>query len=345
MTKNHQAPLVSTPHRRYNQLNFTTNQGSWPSILEQLGINASYLKNKHGPCPICGGKDRFRFDNKGSSGSFYCNNCGAGSGIKLLMLYHNWNYQEACNRLIQILGIEVKNHGFSTNIPIEINSLRTIDSEQKTNNWRLKSLISTWQQSNSVTINDPVDVYLKSRGINLNEFPLVLRHHSKLPYYSDNKKLIGYFNAMLSLVTSQNNQVVTLHRTYIENGRKADIPEPKKLMPAIKPGASLGASIKLYEPIEDKIGLAEGIENALSFYIATGVPAWSTINANGLEKIILPPSIREITIAVDNDVSNRGQEAASRLTERLLAEGRRVKRVIPPKVGQDFNDLLLEDKL
>ena len=41
--------------------------GSSPS----LGVPAKALTNRHGPCPICGGKDRFRFDDKGGRGTGY----------------------------------------------------------------------------------------------------------------------------------------------------------------------------------------------------------------------------------------------------------------------------------
>jgi putative DNA primase/helicase len=34
---------------------------AWPRVLAQLGIPESALRNKHSPCPACGGKDRFRF--------------------------------------------------------------------------------------------------------------------------------------------------------------------------------------------------------------------------------------------------------------------------------------------
>ena len=34
-------------------------QGRWRDILNQVGIDDAYLKNLHGPCPICrDGKDR-----------------------------------------------------------------------------------------------------------------------------------------------------------------------------------------------------------------------------------------------------------------------------------------------
>jgi phage/plasmid primase-like uncharacterized protein len=35
-------------------------RGRWKEILPQVGIDAIYLKNWHGPCPLCV-CDRFRF--------------------------------------------------------------------------------------------------------------------------------------------------------------------------------------------------------------------------------------------------------------------------------------------
>ena len=39
-------------------------QYHWPEIHAALGIDQRYLKNKHQPCPACGGKDRFRYDDR-----------------------------------------------------------------------------------------------------------------------------------------------------------------------------------------------------------------------------------------------------------------------------------------
>jgi len=68
-------------------------QCQWPSILSALaGLSSEQLTDKHQPCPLCGGKDRYRFDDQDGSGSWYCNQCGgkdqsggAGNGIELLM--------------------------------------------------------------------------------------------------------------------------------------------------------------------------------------------------------------------------------------------------------------------
>jgi putative DNA primase/helicase len=60
--------------------------GRWRSILPALGIDPRFLTGRNCPCPICGGKDRFRWDNKGGNGTFFCNQCGAGQGLKLAQL-------------------------------------------------------------------------------------------------------------------------------------------------------------------------------------------------------------------------------------------------------------------
>lgn len=88
-------------------------QGNWPSILGALaGLSGTQLTDKHQPCPLCGGKDRYRFDDQDGSGSWYCNKCGgrdsnggAGSGMDLLMRRTGWTFQEAAQRIEQHLGI------------------------------------------------------------------------------------------------------------------------------------------------------------------------------------------------------------------------------------------------
>ncbi|BBS35616.1 DNA primase [Enterobacter cloacae] len=56
--------------------------GHWPRILPALGVKV--IKNRHQACPVCGGSDRFRFDDKEGRGTWFCNQCGAGDGLKLV---------------------------------------------------------------------------------------------------------------------------------------------------------------------------------------------------------------------------------------------------------------------
>jgi putative DNA primase/helicase len=87
--------------------------GRWPDLLAHFcGLTPDQLTDKHQACPLCGGKDRYRFDDQDGSGSWYCNQCGgkdgkggAGNGMDMLMRRMNWSYAEACKRIEQRLGV------------------------------------------------------------------------------------------------------------------------------------------------------------------------------------------------------------------------------------------------
>ena len=78
--------------------------GKWRGIFLTLGISDSALKNKHGPCPLCGVNDRFRWDNKEGRGTFICNQCGAGDGMDLVMKLRNCGYAEAARAVEAVIG-------------------------------------------------------------------------------------------------------------------------------------------------------------------------------------------------------------------------------------------------
>lgn len=88
-------------------------QGHWPSILGALaGLSSEQLTDKHQPCPLCGGRDRYRFDDQEGTGSWFCNQCGGpaqsgggGSGMELLMRRTGWTFAEAAKRIEEHLGI------------------------------------------------------------------------------------------------------------------------------------------------------------------------------------------------------------------------------------------------
>ncbi|HSW70543.1 MAG TPA: toprim domain-containing protein, partial [Gammaproteobacteria bacterium] len=293
-----------------------------------------------------GGKDRYRFDDKGE-GTFICTHCGSGKGIKLLQLYHGWRFPEAASAVADFLELQFDR--FQAND--RYSEYRDINgSEDNVHQRRLSKReivyrrsrnIQTWAGGHPVSIGDPVDVYLQSRGIGLSHYPSALRFHPCLPYFDDDNNFIGNFPAMLALVTNPDGYGVCIHRTYLGNGSKANLPKPKKLMSAIFPNATKGASIKLFDPSTTELALAEGIETALSCFIATGIQAWATVSAWGMENVLLPASISSIVICVDNDKSGRGQEAALVLSRRLVAEGRKVRRIMPDSQGLDLNDVLL----
>ena len=68
-------------------------QGRWPDLLQHFaGLAPDQLTDRHQPCPCCGGTDRYRFDDRDGTGSWYCNQCGGkggtgggGTGMDLLL--------------------------------------------------------------------------------------------------------------------------------------------------------------------------------------------------------------------------------------------------------------------
>lgn len=77
--------------------------GRWESTLNSLGVIIPE-NNKAGACPCCGGKDRFRFDDKEGRGTFICNQCGAGDGFTLVSKALNLNIKDAANVVNNIVG-------------------------------------------------------------------------------------------------------------------------------------------------------------------------------------------------------------------------------------------------
>ena len=81
--------------------------GKWPYVLAGLSIDVPDSSRRHAPCPACGGKDRFRFDDNGR-GSFICNQCGAGDGLDLIKKVNNCDTTEAAQLAADVLGIDYR---------------------------------------------------------------------------------------------------------------------------------------------------------------------------------------------------------------------------------------------
>ncbi|EIC8527605.1 toprim domain-containing protein, partial [Salmonella enterica] len=76
--------------------------GHWPNILPALGVKV--IKNRHQSCPVCGGSDRFRFDDKEGRGTWFCNQCGAGDGLKLVEKVFGVTPSEAAGKVNAVTG-------------------------------------------------------------------------------------------------------------------------------------------------------------------------------------------------------------------------------------------------
>lgn len=213
---------------------------------------------------------------------------------------------------------------------------------------RIKRLRSVWSAtlplSNAAA--DPVRYYLARRGLGniLLDPPATLRAHVGLPVFEPGRD-VEYYPCMTALLCSAAGDGATVHATYLRpDGTKAPVRIQKRLLQVPTQGATRGGAIRLYQPMHGILGLAEGIENALSLRMMYGIPVWSTYCAHGLERVRLPHGLKEVWIGVDVDANGVGQKAAYILAARLSQWEAPpvVKLVYPDGEGpRDLNDELL----
>ena len=309
---------------QWNEKTIDASKGKWRGILLQLGLPETALVNKHGPCPMCGGTDRFRFDNKEGAGTFICSQCGAGSGMDLAMKYTGRPFGEVASEIDAILG----------NTKIEPDRVRPDMTEAQ----RQAALRELAQQTVKVRSGDLVDRYLSARGVGQTEYPKALRFAASVRDGGGSLR-----PAMVATVQAADGSNVTLHRTFLrpDGMAKAEMASPRKLMPGSLPE---GAAIRLSEYSGGPLGIAEGIETALSAVELFDIPAWAAINAHNLSRWAPPEGCTEVAVFADNDPKFAGHAAAWALAHRLSVKNIEVTVHVPERAGDDWNDVLLCQK-
>ena len=292
----------------------------WPGLLAHFGVDLDFLTGKHTACPVCGGRDRFRFDDRDGRGTFFCSHCGAGDGFKLLGLLKGWTFGEVAKEIEAVVGI----------IPATAPAKAPNDAD------KLAICRRVWKESQAVTASDPVSLYLAGRGLS-GDIPDVIRFHAQLAY-RHNDCHVTHHPAMVCRVQDKTGAGCAIHRTYLANdGQKAAVPTVKKVagnLPA-------GAAIRLF-PSTACIGIAEGVETALAAFALFGTPTWAAVSAVGLERWTPPEGTERLIVFGDNDISGTGQAAAWTLAKRLIGIGLETEVRIPSQAGSDWADIRAE---
>jgi putative DNA primase/helicase len=290
-------------------------RGRWHEILPIFGIETRFLTNKHGPCPICGGKDRFRFDDRDGLGSYYCNQCGAGTGLVMIRKVKGWDHKTACDEVDKIIGIG------NARLP----------TKAQPDDHRRSRLASIERLLREAHYPDVVTGYLQKRGLGVTS--PVLKGHWRCPFYDADSNLVGTFPAIIAPITGPDGSLQSVQRIYT-----ADHLDPrKKIMPPVDKIS--GGAVRLFEA-GDELGGAEGVENALAAYQLFGIATWAALSETGLKTFVVPPGVTGLHIFADNDANYVGQEAAYALARRLARNGFPVEVHIPPEVDTDWLDVL-----
>ena len=185
-----------------------------------------------------------------------------------------------------------------------------------------------WRDARAIA-GSPAERYLTRRG--LARASAELRYHSRTP---DGPFPLTRFRPALIAAVRDETGLVAVHRSFLDpvRDRLAAIADPRRGLGRFGRGAvRLGG-------VASHLGLAEGLETALSATALFGLPCWATLGTERFRVVALPPEVTRLALFLDNDRGGRRAEALARETfAHLEVEAR-----YPQRRGADWNDVLVE---
>lgn len=288
------------------------------TVIAERGIKLRGKIERIGPCPRCGGTDRFGINTK--KHLFNCRGCDVGGDvISLVQFLDGCNFAEACRTLLRPMGLGPT--GFPQ-APAARVQRSTLQSAER-----------IWSHTEGIT-GTAGESYLAKRGIALDDVPEHggLRWHPRCPWESGNTPCI-----VARFTDAITGEPRGIYRRPV-NGDK-----PKAL------GPMSGCVIRLWsdDAVTEGLVIGEGIETVLA--AATRIthkgtmlqPAWACGCANNVANFPVLTGIEALTILVDADQSGTGQGVAEQCAQRWWAAGREVTRLTPADLGNDFNDMVV----
>jgi hypothetical protein len=119
----------------------------------------------------------------------------------------------------------------------------------------------------------------------------------------------------------------------VVSGKLAGFERPKRALGSLGCGA-----VRVAPPEQGRLGLAEGIESALSAMQLFGIPCWATLGNERFGLVSIPESVRELFLFIDNDAG--GAHAEERALKAYAAPDRVIHSRAPVSPGFDWNDEL-----
>lgn len=301
-------------------------KGQWAKIFAAYKLPPiTGKKHFKGKCPLCQQKGKFRIDDRDGRGTWICV-CGSGNGIQLLEKATGKDFKTLADELDILLNNQREKSAPQQPKDNSVSNFRG----------RVVNCYSTLKPLRDTS----AAKYLQNRGIfSLPAEQVKFCSNQPIPKHT------GEFQAIWALATDARGQLCYLHRTYLQGAKKANIKVVKKMdglqeKNYLEYAASV--AIRMF-PVASTLGIAEGIETALSCHQIYGVNTWSTMNAGFMEKFIAPKGVKHLIIFADNDWSATGEAAAYECARKNLVANNDIEKVSVrwPDLN-DFNDLLTQ---
>lgn len=298
-------------------------KGHWKTILEHYGLPPITGKNHFkGECPVCGARGKFRIDDSDGRGTWICV-CGCGTGMDLVTKTQGKPFSELCNEIDRLIGNDYQR----VKIPVT-SSATSLRNRVLSKFSKLAALRDTSGAA-----------YLNARGI----FQLP----TEAIRFNDKQRHDGrVYQSLYSLATDDKGELCYLHQTLLDGQKKADIGTSAKRLKSLQEDNYLdharSVAIRMF-PVSSTLGIAEGIETALSAHQIYKVNTWATINSGFMKKFRVPAGVLNLIIFADRDVNSAtGLAAAFECAHANLLAKNDLQRVsVYWPDHDDFNNMLM----
>eukprot|EP00456_Euglypha_rotunda_P024841 TRINITY_DN20232_c0_g1_i18.p1 TRINITY_DN20232_c0_g1~~TRINITY_DN20232_c0_g1_i18.p1 ORF type:complete len:314 (-),score=46.37 TRINITY_DN20232_c0_g1_i18:11-952(-) len=160
--------------------------------------------------------------------------------------------------------------------------------------WRRQRALAIWDEARLLS-GTPAEIYLRRRRIAI--LPCALRFHPRTPLRGGAD--LEFRPAMIAAL-HEAGRFVAIQRTFFDwddSRRARDLDDPRMMLGRPHRGAVV------LEPATSVLGLAEGIETAMSAMMLFGIPVWAALGAERLDQIAIPDSVSRLVLFPDNDLA------------------------------------------
>lgn len=293
--------------------------GHWPDVLQSLGIEVP-PRRKHGPCPVCGGDDRFRLDDKAGRGTWICSQCDkpSGDGLDLVCRVTGLDVKAAALLVAPLVGMTAEGLDPLERARIHQQQQARADAQRKEAEQQRKEAASRAAAVMADT-RQGVSAYLERKGLGGPLCDVLQASH----YEAGENFPVGSLSVPL---TNEAGELVNVqlinddgHKRYLTGGQKAD------------------AYHRIYGgPL---VAVVEGYATGLSVHLAAGATVYCAMDCGNLPAVAAIARRQhpeaDMLLCGDNDATTDGNPGKAKAEQAAAAVGARV--ALPPEAG-DWND-------